>query len=248
MTNTVIPWEKICRFLLCLAGAKDMNRFCEHILSGLRDLCPFDQALIYRLDGNRKVCGRHLEGFEEYWSDFYLKCFFEAADKRYALSRDIRESEGRASIARTVWEQEPADAFLRDYIRPRGLKYSLAFLLFDTQGMPKTFVSMDRIRNTPFSDSEYQTILLLLPLLSALHKALPGAACDTPDAMDLRTQSAGLTTRETEIAHLLCRGVSPANISRHLCISRSTTYSHIAHIYEKMEVSSRQELLVRLLG
>ena len=56
-----------------------------------------------------------------------------------------------------------------------------------------------------------------------------------------------LTSREAEIANLLCRGVSTANINRALYIAQSTTYKHIEHIYEKLHVSSQQELLVRLL-
>ena len=57
-----------------------------------------------------------------------------------------------------------------------------------------------------------------------------------------------LTRREQEVAQLLCEGVSPENIGKNLCISLSTTNKHIAHIYRKTKVSSRQELLVTLLG
>ena len=60
-------------------------------------------------------------------------------------------------------------------------------------------------------------------------------------------EEAQLTAREVEVMDLLSQGVSPANISRSLYISQSTTYKHIAHIYEKMGVNSQQELLVKLL-
>ncbi|MBQ8063256.1 MAG: DNA-binding response regulator, partial [Clostridia bacterium] len=56
------------------------------------------------------------------------------------------------------------------------------------------------------------------------------------------------TDREVEIVDLICQGISPANISKILHIATSTTYKHIAHIYEKFHVSSRQELLVKLLN
>ena len=58
---------------------------------------------------------------------------------------------------------------------------------------------------------------------------------------------AKLTAREIEVVDLMSQGISPNNISKILYISPSTTYKHIAHIYEKMQVSSQQELLVKLL-
>ena len=58
----------------------------------------------------------------------------------------------------------------------------------------------------------------------------------------------GLTKRETEIANLLCQGMTVQNISAVLYIVVTTTYKHIAHIYEKVGVSSQQELLVKMLN
>jgi DNA-binding CsgD family transcriptional regulator len=56
----------------------------------------------------------------------------------------------------------------------------------------------------------------------------------------------GLTARESEIAGLLYKGFVPKVIGDRLSVSLTTVNTHIAHIYEKMAVSSRQELLVRL--
>ena len=58
----------------------------------------------------------------------------------------------------------------------------------------------------------------------------------------------GFTKRETEIAELLCQGMTIQNISSALYIAVTTTYKHIAHIYEKTGVSSQQELLVKMLN
>jgi len=57
-----------------------------------------------------------------------------------------------------------------------------------------------------------------------------------------------LTPRESEIANLLCQGMTVHNISSALYIAVTTTYKHIAHIYEKVGVSSQQELLVKMLN
>jgi DNA-binding NarL/FixJ family response regulator len=53
----------------------------------------------------------------------------------------------------------------------------------------------------------------------------------------------GLTTRETEVMGLLMKGRNEPFISEALFISSSTTHSHVSHIYAKIGVHSRQELL-----
>lgn len=53
----------------------------------------------------------------------------------------------------------------------------------------------------------------------------------------------GLTARETEVMGLLMKGRNEPFISEALFISPSTTHSHVSHIYAKIGVHSRQELL-----
>lgn len=53
----------------------------------------------------------------------------------------------------------------------------------------------------------------------------------------------GLTARETEVMGLLMKGRNEPFIAEALFISPSTTHSHVSHIYTKIGVHSRQELL-----
>ena len=52
-----------------------------------------------------------------------------------------------------------------------------------------------------------------------------------------------LTSREAEIASMLTSGATSANIARSLFISENTVKVHIQHIFQKLGVSSRSELL-----
>ena len=63
----------------------------------------------------------------------------------------------------------------------------------------------------------------------------------------LSTLDESLSNREQEISGLLCVGLSPAEISDKLCICVSTIYRHIANIHLKLNVSSRQELILKLI-
>lgn len=53
----------------------------------------------------------------------------------------------------------------------------------------------------------------------------------------------GLTPRETEILILFAKGRSAVRIQEELVISRGTVTTHLQHIYRKVDVHSRQELL-----
>ena len=55
-----------------------------------------------------------------------------------------------------------------------------------------------------------------------------------------------LTAREKEVLQLLILGKSNPQIAKELIISRDTVKAHIEHMFEKYEVHSRVELVVKL--
>jgi non-specific serine/threonine protein kinase len=67
---------------------------------------------------------------------------------------------------------------------------------------------------------------------------------DEPAADGTRWRAPGqLTFREAEIADLAARGMSNRQIAEHLFISKRTVDAHLDHIYAKLGISSRIELL-----
>ena len=52
-----------------------------------------------------------------------------------------------------------------------------------------------------------------------------------------------LSTRETEVMELIARGNSMASIAERLVISENTVRTHAKHIYAKLDIHKRQELL-----
>lgn len=57
----------------------------------------------------------------------------------------------------------------------------------------------------------------------------------------------GLTDREVEVMRLICQGRSKGYIAETLCISENTVRSHARHLYAKLDVHSKQELLDRMM-
>jgi DNA-binding CsgD family transcriptional regulator len=52
----------------------------------------------------------------------------------------------------------------------------------------------------------------------------------------------GLTARQSEIAALVCKGMSTKDVSDKLCISQFTVDNHLRKIYKKMNVRNRTSL------
>ncbi|MCW3018420.1 MAG: helix-turn-helix transcriptional regulator [Solirubrobacterales bacterium] len=67
-----------------------------------------------------------------------------------------------------------------------------------------------------------------------------------PQSATLRLEVNGVSTREREVATLLARGLSNAEIAETFVLSPHTVRDHIKSLYEKLEVGSRQELVARV--
>ena len=57
----------------------------------------------------------------------------------------------------------------------------------------------------------------------------------------------GLSKREVEVAVLVTKGMSNAEIAVTLCISETTVKKHISNIFKKLEIESRNEILTKIL-
>lgn len=90
-----------------------------------------------------------------------------------------------------------------------------------------------------------------------LHASLPGTAGEGRVAIvierataarsaTVRLEAFGATAREREVATLLARGLSRAEIADALVLSPHTVEDHTKNLYEKLGVAGRQELVARV--
>jgi ATP/maltotriose-dependent transcriptional regulator MalT len=68
------------------------------------------------------------------------------------------------------------------------------------------------------------------------------AACDLPGSPAKRKSVLTLTTRETEVAHLVGKGLSNPEVAGELFVSRKAVEYHLGNIYSKCGLQGRQEL------
>ena len=79
------------------------------------------------------------------------------------------------------------------------------------------------------------------------------SADDVPDEIDALTSNCalladacGLTPRERDVLAVLAHGYDVARVQEELCISEGTALTHKRHIYQKLDVHTRAELLDRV--
>ena len=226
--------------------------FTMKLLELLKNTCPYDEAVAFFLDANRKVSGQYTINFKEKWVDTYLNYYLQITDTipdSFTLIRDINEASDMSFAQMIDWKKYPHSEFINDYINERGLKYSYGFCFFDLNKAYRVVISLDRTSENPFTKQELTRLELALPILNNMHRNFFYQGMDTEDDLIQSPLSQyNLTPRETEIATLLCQGMTVQNISDILFIAVTTTYKHIQHIYEKCGVSSQQELLVKVLN
>ena len=226
------------------------REFFVGIVQNIDGLVPYEKARAYFFNGNGKVSDTYLVGVDKKWTDAYLSYYSTLENGRYNFQNASRYKGTSQPVSVKNWALAMReDEFIADYIRPQGLSSTLAFSLYDGKGNIRACFMFDRVGMPPFTYDEKRTMNMAVPHLNNLYKNFFYAGKEGRQN-SIRKDAAldTLTPREGEIAELLCQGISPSNISRILHVAPATTYKHISHIYEKLRVSSRQELLVRLLN
>jgi len=96
--------------------------------------------------------------------------------------------------------------------------------------------AIDRIRQA----SETYQALRAAPFLARAEEEL--AACRLPAAPARKQTALALTSRETEVAHLVGKGLSNPEIASELFISRKAVEYHLSNVYAKCGLHGRQQL------
>jgi len=248
-TMKPIPWEELYCYIYSCGSLHDIEAFSVEVLNGLGELVEFDRGVVFFVDANQKIQDHFLLNIKDSWANMYLDYYSKARISEYSIqNRAFRERPNEIFVDVINWDEQPLSDFVRDYIKAQNLRYSLGFVLFDLNGFPRISFALDRMTNEAFSEDDLNIIRLIQPSLNNLHKNFyASATIGSAPSNNKFWEEAMLTEREIEVTNLLCQGLSPSVIGEALHISTSTVNKHIAHIYDKMKVSTIQELLVKVL-
>ncbi len=74
----------------------------------------------------------------------------------------------------------------------------------------------------------------------------PEAGKESTESISEKLEAFGLTRREVEVARLILKGMSNAEIAAELYISETTVKKHISNIFQKVGIRARGELKTKL--
>ncbi|MCB8965779.1 MAG: hypothetical protein H6660_02705 [Ardenticatenaceae bacterium] len=253
-----LPWMEINDFLVDVGSMRDPKAFCVQVVQKIYPLIPYDQARVYFINDMGEIYDEVLMGVDEMWSDIYLQYFSKIDGGRYAIPTrshmtPTKTKNGRYAFPEfggsvydwTNYEFENAE-FANEYIQPQKINHSAGFAFHSADNFTKSVYILDRTSQSGYAQQEISIMSIIQPHLDNLHKNLFVLAQSNSCAARSCVQKS-LTKRELEIAELLCDGFTPTKISHSLFISLSTVYRHIANIHKKLNVSNRQELLLKLI-
>ena len=145
----------------------------------------------------------------------------------------LAEQRGDPEQARDIYQRGEDTACLRSPVYTARLLLAHGALL---RRIGNRRAAVERLRR---ADALYQA-LRAGPFIARTEEEL--AACRLPGSPAKKQPVLALTSRETEVAHLVGKGLSNPEVAAELFISRKAVEYHLGNIYAKCGLRGRQEL------
>lgn len=242
-------WKLIYEVVSVCGRAHHPRAFAIDVVNNLRKIIDFDQSIVYFLDATGKTVGQYQKNVPEKYGKMYLRYHEFIEGDKYPFGPE-RENPQNLFLVLLNWlhgDYYPKD-IMDEFIRSRNLTYSCDFPFFDLNGNYRMVISLDRTKRSKFTEKELTNLLLTIELLNSIYKNFFFRDELLGNVSQADWAQWRLTPREIEIVDLISQGVKPQGIANTLYISLATTYKHLQHIYEKMNVTNNQELMVKLLN
>ncbi len=145
----------------------------------------------------------------------------------------LAEQHGAAEEAREIYRRGEDTASVGSPV------YTARLLLAHGRLLRRTGSRKDAAERLRRANELYRA-LRATPFIARTEEEL--AECDLPVNPATQHSRQALTSRETEVAHLVGKGLSNAEIAAELFISRKAVEYHLGNIYAKCGVTGRQQL------
>lgn len=228
--------------------------FADSLLTWLHSYADFDSAVVLAYPNRGSLQVLHDALHPQDHAGFYGPY----AQGLFVLSPLYQQAtEGRRGFFHLP-DIAPADfresEFYELYYVGSGVHDHCGFLLEAGDGSPLV-ISLERTSAlSPYTEAEKSRLTDIAPVAAALvrrHWVTPGAADSATNTTDLQTQvdkllaqfgSSVLTPREREVVQWVLRGHPSKTVARNLGISAHTEQVHRKNIYQKLQLSSHNEL------
>jgi DNA-binding CsgD family transcriptional regulator len=247
----LLPWRKMWDYIGELGESPSLRDMLRRAVEKLPRLISCEQAIaclaaVDPAHSTTQVLVEH-DGAPENAIHAYCERYFYQDIARLYMDRI-------SPMYQMDWRQAKLadNAFVREFIH--GLLHidlSAGIPIYDADGTGGLNLCFTRVRTGAVSSRDEGIMIALRPHVANLYslfKRLETLPADHLFAAELAREAELLSKREAEIAGLLCKRLHVHEIATLLMISKRTVETHIQHIYDKLHVNNRVELLHRLTG
>ena len=235
------PWSRINDYLVEIGAVTNINEFCRRILTGLVELIPFDNNAVFVINNSTGYSSRATFLESAKWSELYNNYYCR-----------LQPKEPDTKVVISDWIHLPSTEYIVDFLYPQGIGCTISVSRIGSNNGFMGGLALHRSKSSScFTQKDITILSVIEPHLSnyfGIHDLLSTYDKQLPDVDIIASDYKCLTRREAEIAALLCRRFSTGMIASRLLISNLTVYRHIANIFGKLKVFTRDELLEKLLS
>lgn len=223
-----IPWPRLRDYLLQVGICPTLDECMRTACVEMQKVIPFDATTgLFRTHDNFNIAGVGREACQKVYNGYYRK----------------RVPRIRESIV--DWHRYDGE-YQEDFLFPNGMHKAVRC------SVPghRLWISVVRSRSAPrFSDSDADTLAFIEDYLNSLFESFDKMR-RPPDPMlsaeGIAERFGALSHREAEICSLVASRLNTAEIAARLFISRRTVENHVANIFDKLDVRSREQLRFRV--
>lgn len=245
-----LPWNKILSFLTEMSAVRDVDSFFGTLFAGIGKLIPFDHSAQWfrmRNSDDKGIWDAFAGGKPSFCcvaDSTGNKSFVENFNNHFwpLQPPPARKEAYGYAVDYDEWENTE---FYCDFIRPEGIGHSLVPA---KKNIRYSFTLQRGRKSAGFNERDKLLIGLVSPHLDGIYSCLrkiDSFKMTLSERIDLGGAGYRLTGREEEIVKLTLFRFTADEAAALLCISRRTIEKHLADVYEKLNIRSRQELYAR---
>lgn len=249
ITNS--EWVGINELSLLIHGTKSVADMQRYFLEALRNIVPFERAVFYLFQeeagGQLTLQSPVFIRMDPAVVQVYGKLINSNGICRRVIS--LRRTMAYRSSDLITPDDKATDAVAevkKSFLLPNDIQFYSGIVLTEERTLLGEVVLYRTARQRDFTDNEIEILdklkdHLAIRLRQQRHLAAVPAEkrCDAEESL----LAMGLTPRESEIAALVMQQCSTEDISRRLVISQYTTKKHLHHIFSKLGVRNRLQLI-----
>lgn len=237
-------WKLLDDIVIKLTGAGSIPELDQRLLGSMFMIVPGAvHAGIFEVGSDFKIVVKKLAGqlIEQKWLDLWFQRFSHRLPASYDLSQNMQV---------ITWQDVPQDDFASEFMIPQGFGATLYLTVSPGFGGYRRVLSLSLPVGSIFGNNELRLAELLLGHLPGLYSVSELLDRDEQERLWQITtaiKGTGLSRREAEVVHHLCRHLTIPEVSKLMSLSTRTIETYVSRAYSKLGVYDRKGLYRRLL-